>query len=122
MNTPENRKNKSKDRQDTRLIALGSAVLMQGFRLIGFEVYADATPDQVEELLRELLKKRHKAFIVMEQSYFRSDLPMLKRVRTQGGRIVVVEVPALEEHEEYHPPVDDLIRRLFGPSMLEQET
>lgn len=116
---PENRKIEDKDRQDTRLIALGSAVLVEGFRLIGFESYADATPEQVEELLQELVRKRHKAFIVMEQSLFRGDLPMLKRVRGQEGRIVVVEAPALQAPEEYHPPVDELVRRLFGSSMLE---
>ena len=117
---PENRKIEDKDPQDTRLIALGSAVLMGGFRLIGFETYADAKPEQVEELLQELVRKRHKAFIVMEQALFRGDLPMLKRVRGQEGRIVVVVAPALQAPEEYHPPVDELVRRLFGSSMLEQ--
>ena len=39
-----------------RLVVLGSAGLTEGFSLIGAEVYPDADPARVEEVLAQLVK------------------------------------------------------------------
>ena len=40
----------------TRLIAMGSAVLMEGFSLIGLETFPDATAEDLERLLAGLVR------------------------------------------------------------------
>ncbi len=102
----------------TRMIALGSAALTGGFNLIGFETVADATPQALEQLLAELFTTRQKALVVVEQDLARSEGPWLKRVRNEGGRIVVVEVPPLQAPANYRPPVEDLVESILGPSAL----
>ncbi len=104
----------------TRMIALGSAALTGGFNLIGFETIADATPQALEKLLAELFTTRQKALVVVEEELARSDGPWLKRVRNEGGRIVVVEVPPLQAPADYRPPVEDLVESILGPSALEE--
>lgn len=106
----------------TRMIALGSAALTGGFNLIGFETVADATPQALEHLLAELFTTRQKALVVVEEELARSDGPWLKRVRNEGGRIVVVEVPPLQAPANYRPPVEDLVESILGPSALEERT
>ena len=51
----------SPDGSATRLIAMGSAELTLGFRLIGFETVADADADDVERVLQELILRKEKA-------------------------------------------------------------
>ncbi len=104
----------------TRMIALGSAALTGGFNLIGFETIADATPQSLEQLLAELFTTRQKALVVVEEKLARSNGPWLRRVRNEGGRIVVVEVPPLQAPADYRPPVEDLVESILGASALEE--
>jgi vacuolar-type H+-ATPase subunit F/Vma7 len=107
------------DGADTRLIAMGSAELTLGFRLIGFEIFADATVDDVEELLKELVQQREKALVLLEPELARCDSASLEHVRSEGGRIVVTEVPSLRAPQDYHPEVEDVVRSVLGPGALE---
>ncbi len=102
----------------TRMIALGSAALTGGFDLIGFETIADASAQSLEQLLAELFTTRQKALVVVEVELARSNGFWLRRVRNEGGRIVVVEVPPLEAPADYRPPVEDLVESLLGRSAL----
>ncbi len=106
----------------TRMIALGSAALTGGFNLIGFETVADASPQSLEQLLAELFTTRQKALVLVEEGLARSNGPWLRRVRNEGGRIVVVEVPPLQAPADYRPPVEDLVESILGPSALEERT
>jgi len=108
-------------REPTRMIAMGSAPLMDGFRLVGFETFPDATPEDLDGLLADLLKRQEKALIILEQYLARSDSAVLERVRGTGGRIVVTEVPGLDAPGDYHPRVEELLLRRFGPSALEEK-
>jgi len=98
----------------TRIIALGAAALTEGFGLIGVETIADATPEILEELLAGLMKRQEKALLFLEHDLARSNGPWLNRVRAQGGRIVVTEIPPLHAPEDYHPPVEDVVRAILG--------
>jgi vacuolar-type H+-ATPase subunit F/Vma7 len=104
---------------DTRLIVMGSAELTLGFRLIGFETYPEATRDDVESVLRELLSRKQKALVLLEPELARSGARSLELVRNEGGHIVVTEVPSLAAPEDYHPEVEDVVRSVLGPGALE---
>ena len=103
----------------TRLIAMGSAELTLGFRLIGFEIFPDATTEDVERLLNELIARRETALVLLEPGLAHSGTPALERVRSEGGRIVVTEVPSLRSPQDYHPDVEDVVRSVLGPGALE---
>ncbi len=103
----------------TRMIALGSAALTEGFSLIGVETIPDATAEQLETLLADLVKRQEKALVFLEDSLVRSQGPWLRHVREEGGRIVIAEVPPLHAPEDYHPQVEDLVRAILGAQALE---
>ena len=123
MQAPAKKKDLNVERgmpEATRMFALGSAALTEGFSLIGFETLPDATPEALEELLAELVRTRQKAMIVLEGELARSPGRWLKRVRNEGGRIVIAEIPQLHTPGVYRPPVEDLVESILGPSALEE--
>ncbi|MBI2312122.1 MAG: V-type ATP synthase subunit F [Betaproteobacteria bacterium] len=103
----------------TRLIAMGSAPLMQGFGLIGVETWPDATEEQVEQVLAALVRKGEKALLFLEQNLARSRGHWLNWVRNEEARIVITEIPSLHAPHAYAPAVDRLVRSILGPSALE---
>ena len=103
----------------TRLIAMGSAVLMEGFSLIGLETFPDATAEDLERLLAGLVRSEARALLMLEHPLARSDGPWLKRVRHEAARIVITELPPLAAPHEYAPTVDALVRAVLGPGALE---
>jgi vacuolar-type H+-ATPase subunit F/Vma7 len=106
--------------ETTRMIALGTAPLVEGFALIGFETFPNATPAQLEQLLEQLVRSETRALLLLEEALARSDGPWLNRVRNEGGNLVVTELPALHEPQNYHPPVEYLVTSILGPSALEE--
>lgn len=102
-----------------RLIALGSAALMEGFALIGFETYPDPTPAALEDLLRDLLHGQQGALVMIEQGLVRNPGRQLARALREGARIVITEIPALQHPAGYRSRVDRLVQALLGPSALE---
>jgi vacuolar-type H+-ATPase subunit F/Vma7 len=94
---------------ETRIIALGSTALMDGFRLAGIEVMPDASREQLEDLLRSLLSAKDKALVLVEDALTADPGPWLDRALSEGGRVVVVQVPSLSSAGDYHPDVDRLI-------------
>ena len=93
-----------------------------GFNLLGFETYPEATPQILDTVLKELLHNRQKALVILEEKLARSGTAMMRRVRGGGGHIVVIEVPSLQAPEDYHPPVEELVRRVLGSSALEESS
>lgn len=104
--------------QATRLIAVGSAALVEGFGLIGFETYPDAGMRDLEVLLEELVRQRASALILLESELARCPCRVLERIRAQYVSIVVVEVPQLHAPADFHPEVEELVRSVLGPSAL----
>ncbi len=104
-----------------RMIALGSTALMEGFALIGFETYADPAPEAVEKLMQELLRTQQAALVVIQQDLARNPGRYLLRAQSEGGRIVITEVPGIHLSAEYHSRVESLVQRLLGPAALEKQ-
>jgi vacuolar-type H+-ATPase subunit F/Vma7 len=104
-----------------RMIALGSAALMEGFALIGFETHADPAPEAIEDLLQELLRNQQAALIVIEQSLARNPGRHLQRAQREGGRIVITEIPEIGMSGDYHSRVESLVQSLLGPGVLEAQ-
>lgn len=102
-----------------RMIALGSAALMEGFALIGFETHADPTPESIEDLLQELLRTQQSALIVIEQSLALHPGRHLQRAQREGGRIVITEIPEIGMSGSYHSRVESLVQNILGPAALE---
>ena len=103
----------------TRIIFLGDESLADGFRLIGFETHANPAPQDVDHVLGDLRRNREKAFVVVDHALMGEDIPNLKRVRREGGRIVVISVPRLSEPSRLPSEVADRLAALFGTSALE---
>jgi vacuolar-type H+-ATPase subunit F/Vma7 len=102
-----------------RMIALGSAALMEGFALIGFETYVDPAQDEIEKLMLELLRSQQAVLIVIEQSLASNPGRNLLRAQTEGGRIVITEIPEINLSGNYHSRVEHLVQSLLGPTSLE---
>jgi len=103
-----------------RLIALGSAALTEGFGLIGFETYPDPKPEVLEDLLQDLLRDQQAALVVIEQGLAQSPGRHLTQALREGARVVITEIPALQQPPGYCSRVDRLVDSLLGPSALER--
>lgn len=102
-----------------RLVAMGSAPLVEGFALIGFETYPDATYEDVERLLSALLRERERALVLLEQELV-EDGEALAQVRREGGSILVTEIPPLGKPGAYRSPVEELVLKVLGSGALEE--
>lgn len=98
----------------TRMLFLGADSLADGFRLIGFETYANPNPDDVDQLFRDLRTSRDKAFVVVDDDVMRSGAANLEQVRREGGRIVVVSVPPLAGPVALESEVAERLAAMFG--------
>ena len=101
-----------------RLVVIGSAGLADGFSLIGAEIYADADSAKVEEVLGDLVKSGDEALVLLESHLAHAGGHWLDRLRNEGGRIVVTELPHLAAPHDYAPAVDDVVRAVLGPDAL----
>jgi vacuolar-type H+-ATPase subunit F/Vma7 len=98
----------------TRIVALGSAALMDGFRLAGAEVHPDATRADLERVLQDLMTSRERALVLVENGLACDPGPWLARARAESGRIVVVHLPPLNRPGDYRHEVDRLVDRMAG--------
>lgn len=103
----------------TRLIVMGSAALTEGFALIGFETWPNAREEELDSLLGGLLDRRERALVFLEPYLARCNCAALQRIRNEGGRVVITEVPPLHAPGDYHPMVEELVLSVLGPAALE---
>jgi vacuolar-type H+-ATPase subunit F/Vma7 len=118
---PEQRNPDDSLRRSTRLLFMGEAALTEGFRLIGFETFPDATEEQLEGVLTDLLSSRERAFLVLDASLSQCCSLRLRQVRSEGGRILVAMVPRLHEPERFRGMIDDQVRVLLGGADLDEQ-
>lgn len=102
-----------------RLIVMGSHTLTEGFELLGFETFPDATVTTVETVLSELLASKEKALVFLENTLSYPPPPAVLRVRRSASRIILTEIPPLNAPETYRPLVEDLVVRVLGTAALE---
>lgn len=110
--------NQTAANRETQLIFIGGQALTDGFRLVGFQTFTDPQIEQIDRLIDSLLESRQNAFIVIEQSAEAMQSKMLRQVRKEGGRIVVSEVPSLQDPSCFHCDLDKQIDRLMGSTQL----
>jgi vacuolar-type H+-ATPase subunit F/Vma7 len=101
-----------------RLVVLGSAGLTEGFSLIGAEVYPQADEATVERVLEDLVKQGAEALVLLETGLAHGTGHWLNRLRNEGGRILVTELPALSAPQDYTPAVDEIVRNVLGAEAL----
>jgi vacuolar-type H+-ATPase subunit F/Vma7 len=111
-----------------RYIVMGQKALTEGFALLGFETFPDATTDQVESLLTGLLKRPEKALVLLESTLTYKHgaktseeiLPALSRARREAAWVIITEIPPLHSPEVYRPSVETLLARVLGDSVLDK--
>lgn len=108
--------------EGARLVVLGSAGLAEGFSLIGAEVHPDADAERVEAVLAGLWQSGAAALVLLESHLARGEGEWLHRLRNEGGRIVVTELPPLSAPQDYAPLVDEMVRQVLGPETLKGVT
>jgi vacuolar-type H+-ATPase subunit F/Vma7 len=108
--------------QQTRMIAMGSSPLMEGFALLGFETWPNANNDDLENLLSELMESDDEILLLLETYLSQSQSSQLSNIRNHGGKIIVTEVPAINAARDYHPFVEDLLTKLLGAQVLEESS
>ncbi len=104
-----------------KIIAIGNSALMDGFALLGIQTYADASADQINAVLSELARNRERALVYLQQDLMSADIPMIPQLRSQGGSILICEIPDLHTADDYQPEVEKLIGRVLGSSVLERQ-
>ncbi len=97
-----------------RNIFIGGPALTDGFRLIGFETLTDPNVQQLDHLLGELQRERQRALLIIEQSINRMGSKLLDQIRSEGGRIVLSEVPSLHDPDTFQCELDAQLKKLTG--------
>ena len=99
---------------DTELHFLGDATLARGFRLAGFEVHPDIDETGMERLLRRLQSARRRAFVILDDRLAASSSEVLAEVRTEGGNILLSQVPPFNQPGALTSPIDERIEQMLG--------
>lgn len=99
---------------ETRIIAMGSTLLMEGFALVGVETWPNATSADVEAVLDELLQRHQKALVLLASDLMHDPGPVLVRAGYKGEHIIVAEIPSLQSPQENRPAVEALIQTMLG--------
>ncbi len=99
---------------------MGSQALAEGFALLGFENFPEATFETVEDELSKLLKNKENALVFIEDKLTRHPGPFFLRARSESAGIIITEIPALNAPETYRSSVEELVARVLGPSILDK--
>ncbi|MCU7816166.1 MAG: ATPase [Candidatus Thiodiazotropha sp. (ex Lucinoma kastoroae)] len=99
---------------NVRKIFVGSHALTDGFRLIGFETLTEPDAGKLDKLLSVLLKEKQRALLIIEQSINQVGSKLLEQIRSEGGRIVLSEVPSLHDPDNIQSDLDGQLRKLTG--------
>jgi len=102
-----------------RLLFFGERALTEGYGLIGFETFPDATVEQARPRAhRTAADPRHRPRAA-RPARRASGQPHAAADPQEGGRILVTEVPSLRSPEDYHSDIDDQVSALLGGGTLE---
>ncbi len=98
----------------TRMIFIGESALADGFGLVGFETLTEMAPQAIEQLLRQLIDERLNAFVVMDAATAAQDIPAIREIRAEGGRIVLSVVPPLNRPDGFRDLMDPRLQTLLA--------
>ena len=101
------------------MLFFGEDLLAAGLRLIGCETYPNPDPQTIDRILRGLRRGRERAFVLVDDAVMSQNIPNLQQVRREGGRIVVIAVPALNAPPQLNSEVARRLAALFGAAYLE---
>jgi vacuolar-type H+-ATPase subunit F/Vma7 len=68
----------------------------------------------LEALLSSLIQQNQRALLIIEQSVNQLDSKLLQQIRSEGGRIVLSEVPSLHESDNFQSELDETLKQLTG--------
>ena len=105
-----------------KLIFMGSKALADGFALLGFEIFPDASSEMLENELAKILKEKERALIFVENDLTQQPGPFFLRARSKSAEIIITEIPPLKSPNTYHPSVENLVVRVLGASVLDKLT
>ena len=97
-----------------RNIFIGGHALADGFRLIGFETLTDPDVQGLDRLLAELQREKQRALLIIEHSVSQSGSKLLEQIRSEGGRIVLSEIPSLYDPDNFQSDLDEQLKKLTG--------
>lgn len=103
-----------------RQLAFGNSELMDGFALLGIETYPDISISQIEKILTQLVHNKERALIYIQQDLAQAEMTILDQIRSEGGNILISEIPDILSADGYQAPVDRLIARVLGTSAVEE--
>ena len=95
------------------MIFMGASALTDGFRLIGFETWPSATEQELDELLGELASTNSQALVLLQSRLARCQSSNLRRVQSEGGRIVIAEIPPLEAPAEFRSGIEEMLQTIM---------
>lgn len=101
-------------RHQVRNIFVGGHALADGFRLIGFETLTDPDEQALDRLLAELQREKQRALLIIEHSVSQSGSKLLEQIRSEGGRIVLSEIPSLYDPDNFQSDLDEQLKKLTG--------
>jgi vacuolar-type H+-ATPase subunit F/Vma7 len=104
-----------------KIIAVGASALMDGFALLGIKTYADESAEIIDAMLRELDRNHETALVFIQRDPDNFRIPMVQQLRNQGGRILICEIPALQDVHGHQPEVEKLIARVMGSTVMEHQ-
>ena len=102
-----------------RIVAVGSQELMDGFALLGIETHVGLADEELEALLLSIVSSQERTLIYLQQDLLDNNIPILNRIRSEGGTILISEVPSLREPQNRKASIDILISKTIGASALE---
>ncbi len=104
-----------------KIIAVGASALMDGFALLGIKTYADESAENIDAMLKELDRNHETALVFIQQDPVNLRIPMVQQLRNQGGRILICEIPSLQNVHDHQPEVEKLIGRVMGSAVMEHQ-
>jgi vacuolar-type H+-ATPase subunit F/Vma7 len=97
-----------------RNIFVGGHALADGFRLIGFETLTDPDAQSLDHLLLEIQREKQRALLIIENSVSQSGSKLLEQIRSEGGIIVISEIPSLYDPDNFQSDLDEQLKKLTG--------
>ena len=71
--------------------------------------------------MQELLRNQQAALVVIEQSLDPESWPFPDACASEGGRIVITEIPEIHLSGSYRSRVESLVQSILGPDALETQ-